>query len=177
MVESIREYATGLSSQLGLAELVNDATTSVRLLDLLIFRHSDELSIHALYWESLEGLSARLSIPVSVRRIVESGDSIQKETARPSRVVIKVLFITARRIYHSSADTDPNIMLESVLKSFSFQDNEEVAFTVVRPSTFEAFCEHLDTPGLYQIVYFDLHGLLKGSRSQSAASPFYVPFY
>ena len=165
VAKSINRYSLELSHQLGLVELVNDATRTVRLLDVVIFGHQDDLSIHVLHWESLGCLSTVLSIPVSVRRVVESGFSSQDEIARPSRAVIKVLFVTARRMDPSNADVDPNIMLDSILESFPFQDNEEVAVTIVRPGTFEALCKHLDPPGLYQVVHFDLHGFLKGSRS------------
>lgn len=158
---SLVEYAVELAKQLEFEDIL---TGEVNFLELLVYGHDDDFSIHALHWEAIEALAPILGFPISVRRVFRPKSAARDTVARLQEGQLKVLVVIARCTDPSANEVEPNILLESIVNIFLSEKQGAVDFTIVRPGTFAAFCRYLEHPGSYHIVHFDLHGFCKKSK-------------
>ena len=77
---------------------------------------------------------------------------------------INILIVYARP--QGTRDVPHRLASSAVLEAAA-KSRRLIHIDIVRPGTFEAFIEHLNTKpvGCYQLVHFDVHGVQRGNKS------------
>jgi len=198
MSESIYKYGSDLFDQLsfgGVSDMLKFPKLNIEIKEAPRIEGTIN-SIHRLRWEQLEHSdlwqrnSAHPCRDVTVRRTVPQMDKKDKgytftlarskpQGKQKEKGKVYVLLVIARSVKRKGQgyfEIDPAITLSTILQMKhrlqKLKDRHQIALEIVRPGTFAALKQHLESRpvGYFDIIHFDLHGKISGDSRYATSS-------